>query len=157
MRTPLLSQFVLAFFIVGCSSAMTARAGVVEWSGDAARHAVQSGQTPQGGGGTTVQTVDLGDVTGTVCDCGEIPYEGTAEALAKPKFSRYTLLAAAALPITLCMFENVICERDGPPKLTRLKDERRDVVPEPATLCALATGLCALAASQRRRRRLNKH
>ena len=38
----------------------------------------QSGsvQTPQGASGTTgsqVQTVDLGDVTGTVCDCGEIP------------------------------------------------------------------------------------
>ena len=115
----------------------------------------QSGsvQTPQGASGTTpsqVQTVDFGDVTGTVCDCGEIAPAGPPEAATKGGFPKFPLLALAALP--------AICPIGGfcthsPPKPPTPPNTPETPVPEPLTLATLATGLSALAGLHTRRRR----
>ena len=109
-----------------------------------------SAQTPQGGGGATgsqVQTVDLGDVTGTVCDCGEIAPAGGAapEAATKGGFPKFPLLALAALPGIAC------CRSSTPPPTPPNTPETP--VPEPLTLATFAAGLSALAGLRSRRRR----
>jgi hypothetical protein len=113
----------------------------------------QSGsvQTPQGVGGANgsqVQTVDLGDVTGTVCDCGEItPAGGEAapEAASKGGFPKFPLLALAVLPGIAC------CRHSTPPP--KPPDTPETPVPEPLTLITFAAGLSALAGLRSRRRR----
>ena len=96
---------------------------------------------PQQGG--TVETIDLGDVTGTVCDCGEIIVPGGG-GFAFPKLP---LLALAGIPLafigggdddTLTPF--VPPPPGGVP------------IPEPATLLLFGSSLLALGAGARRRR-----
>ncbi|MBC7932579.1 MAG: PEP-CTERM sorting domain-containing protein [Rubrivivax sp.] len=114
----------------------------------------QSGgaQAPQGGGSTTttqeVQTVDFGDVTGTVCDCGEIaPAEGAAPgAASKGGFPKIPLFALAVAPI-ICV--SGICTNDPP---RRPPNNPPSDVPEPLTLATLAAGLAALSGLRARRR-----
>ena len=110
----------------------------------------QSGaQTSQGGSGATarqVQTVDLGDVTGTVCDCGEIAPAGeTGETPAKEGgFPKYPLLAFAVLP--------AIFPPNHPPNHPPSQPPETPT-PEPLTIITLASGLTALAGLRSRRRR----
>ena len=122
----------------------------ISQSGSAQTPQGTGAQTPQGGGGATssqVQTVDLGDVTGTVCDCGEIAPAGGAapEAATKGGFPKFPLLALAALPGIAC------CRSSQPPPTPPNTPETP--VPEPLTLATFAAGLSALAGLRTRRRR----
>jgi hypothetical protein len=99
------------------------------------------GTLSQSGG--NVQTVDLGDVTGTVCDCGEIP------AVFKPKggipwwpFTGIVLICATGI----CHGNE--CTDCNIPVCT---DCNTTTTPEPATLLLFGSGLLALGAAARRR------
>lgn len=95
-----------------------------------------------------VETIELGDVTGTVCDCGEI----APIALPGGGFPLYPLFALGAIPLAFLSFggdEDVtVTPPPGPPTPTP-----EVPIPEPATLLLLGTGLAALGAKARRRRR----
>ena len=99
---------------------------------------VQDPGSPQQQGGT-VETVDLGDVTGTICDCGEIPF-------AAPRgLPLWPLLGLAGIPF---LFLN----RDRTPETPTNPTPPPGVIPEPATLMLFGSGLLALSAGARRRR-----
>jgi hypothetical protein len=95
-------------------------------------------------GSVQVETIELGDIQGTICDCGEIaaPPGGG--------FPKLPLLALAGIPLLflgggsddippLEVFPTPI--PPPPPQ-----------IPEPATLLLLGSGLAALGAGARRRR-----
>jgi len=126
----------------------TANASGGGQSGGAQTSQSGSVQTPQGASGATgsqVQTVDFGDVTGTVCDCGEIAPAGEAAAAAKGGFPKFPLLALAVLPGIAC------CGGSSQPPPTP-PNTPETPVPEPLTLATLAAGLSALAGLRSRRR-----
>ena len=90
-----------------------------------------------------VETIDLGDVTGTVCDCGEIP----VEALPKGGFPLWPLLGLAGIPLFF-IDRGDKPPPDNPPGPTPTPPG----IPEPATLLLFGSGLLALSARARRRR-----
>jgi hypothetical protein len=100
-----------------------------------------SDQTPSQSGGR-VETVDLGDVTGTVCDCGEIP------AVDLPKaggFPWWPLLGGAVIPFIIPRGD------DEPEPIPPGPTPPQTPVPEPLSLMLFGTGLLAVGASARRR------
>jgi len=102
--------------------------------------------TPSQSGGQ-VQSVDLGDVTGTVCDCGEIPRSIIPRGVA---FPWWTL---AGIPL-VCV--SGICFGDDdtpPPNNPPPPPPPPNPIPEPATLLLFGSGLLAAGAGARRRRR----
>lgn len=96
---------------------------------------------PQQGG--NVETIDLGDVTGTVCDCGEIPIIDTPD----KGFPLWPLLGLAGIPLFF------IDRGDKPPPDTPPGPTPTPPgIPEPTTLLLFGSGLLALGARARRRR-----
>jgi hypothetical protein len=123
----------------------TAQSGSGATSQSGGTASQSGGSTSQSGStGSQVQTVDLGDVTGTVCDCGEIaPAEGNGPASAgKGGFPKFPLFALAVLPIACPV---VFCHDTPPPR------PPNPPVPEPLTLATFAAGLAALAGLRSRR------
>lgn len=89
---------------------------------------------------TTVETIELGEVDGTLCDCGEIPGIGGG-------FPLWPLLGLAGIPLFF------IPEDSSTPLPTpTLPPPPPPEIPEPATLLLLGSGLAALGARERRRR-----
>ncbi|MGH9944102.1 MAG: PEP-CTERM sorting domain-containing protein [Pyrinomonadaceae bacterium] len=102
-----------------------------------------------------VETIEVGEVTGTVCDCGEIllpPVGGGG-------FPLWPLLGLAAVPFFFINGD----DDGGPPEGARLfptatpppaTPQPPPQVPEPTTILLFGSGLLALGAERRRRRAL---
>lgn len=98
-----------------------------------------------------IETIDLGDVTGTVCDCGEIlgpviPGKGG--------FPLYPLFALGAIPLAFLNFGDDEPNFEQPGSTPT--PTPTPPIPEPATLLLLGSGLAAVSAGARRRRRANQ-
>ena len=96
-------------------------------------------------GAVQVETIELGDVQGTICDCGEIP--GLPGGIGFPKLP---LLALAGIPLLFLGGgdDTTLTEVIRNPTPTTPETP----IPEPATLLLFGSGLAALGARARRRR-----
>ena len=91
---------------------------------------------------TTVETIQVGEVDGTICDCGPIIGPGG--------FPLWPLLGLAGIPLFFLPDDNPPEDVFPPPT------PNTPQIPEPATLLLLGTGLLAAAGGARRRRRQSK-
>ena len=110
--------------------------------------AVGSDPTLSQSGGGQVETVDLGDVTGTVCDCGEVP---APVDIAKGGFPWWPFLGAPLICVTgICFKTDEECVVNCGPGPTPTPTPNNPI-PEPATLLLFGSGLLAVGARARRR------
>jgi len=101
-------------------------------------------------GSVQVETIELGDIQGTICDCGEIaPPPGGGFG-----FPKLPLLALAGIPLLFLGGDSDIPNAifPPPPGGPETPPQTPPQVPEPATLLLLGSGLAALGAGARRRR-----
>lgn len=104
-------------------------------------------QQPQG----TVTTIDLGDISGTVCDCGEAPLPPD---IPGGGFPWLTLVGIPLICLTgICTGNEEICVNCEGTTSTPTPTQP-GAIPEPATLLLFGSGLLALSAGARRRRGL---
>lgn len=101
---------------------------------------------PQEGQEGTITVIEEGDVSGTVCDCGEIRIPGGF---------KFPWLALAGVPLVCA---TGVCTKDceGPGCNNTICTTNCGEIPEPATLLLLSSGLAALGAGARRRYKLSK-
>lgn len=142
----------------------TAQAGSTQSGATSSQEQQATGQQPATSNGTTnvstpatsdptisqsggkVETVDLGDVTGTVCDCGEIPR--VPDALRKGGFPWWTL---AGIPL-ICVSGICAGGEDTPPTTPNPTPTPPTIpTPEPISLFLFGSGLLAVGAGARRR------
>ena len=111
---------------------------------------VISGVTITGEGKTIgVETIDEGDVEGSICDCGDILVAGGA-------FPKWPFLFLAAVPLAFIHdcedCNNISTPTPTPtPPTTPTPTPTPPSVPEPASLFLFGTGLAAAGAALRRR------
>jgi hypothetical protein len=96
-------------------------------------------------GAVQVETIELGDIQGTICDCGEIP------GLPGGGFPKLPLLALAGIPLLFLGGGEDTPPNEFFPNPTPTPPPQTPI-PEPATLLLLGSGLAALGARTRRRR-----
>jgi len=128
------------------SSAAQPQTDAAPGGGAAPGSAVTGPSLSQSGGGQ-VETIDLGDVTGTVCDCGEIPVPPRRGG-GIPWWPFIGLICVTGI----CFPDNdddCPVEPCIPPPPTPTPPPPQ--IPEPTTLLLFGTGLLALGARARRR------
>ena len=142
---------------------MGAQSGATQQSGSAQQSGTTSTQQPSGTqpqgtapastsdptlsqSGGHVETVDLGDVTGTVCDCGEIP----PVSLPKAGIPWWPILGGIPL---ICL--SGVCTSDESPPPPGPTPPNIPT-PEPMTLLLFGSGLLAVGARARRRHGLKR-
>lgn len=91
---------------------------------------------------TTVETIQVGEVDGTICDCGPI--------LSPGGFPLWPLLGLAGVPLFFISGDDDNPTNEVFP--TPTPTPNAPPIPEPATLLLLGTGLAAAAGGARRRR-----
>ena len=94
---------------------------------------------------TTVETIELGEVDGTLCDCGEIDIPGGG-------FPLWPLLGFAGIPLFFIPEDNPPTDTPPGPPTPPPPPPTPEPIPEPATLLLFGSGLAALGAGARRRR-----
>ena len=97
---------------------------------------------------TTVETIHLGEVQGTLCDCGEIDIPGGG-------FPLWPLLGFAGIPLFFIPEDNPPNTPPTTPTPPPTQPPPPEI-PEPATLLLFGSGLAALGAGARRRNRQSK-
>ncbi len=103
---------------------------------------VTARQDPSGG---NVETIETGDISGTICDCGEILVPGGG-------FPKLPFLALAAVPLAFIHgHKDTPPTENTPPIEIPTPTPPTTPVPEPATLLLFGSGLAVLSAGARRR------
>lgn len=102
---------------------------------------------PVAGQQTTVETIELGEVQGTICDCGEILIPGGG-------FPLWPLLGLGAIPLFFIHKDKTVEEFPTPTPMLPPPPTPPPTtpVPEPATIFLLGTGLLAFGTRARHAR-----
>jgi len=125
---------------------------------DIAQSGLSTSTGPSQTGPSNVETIQTGDLSGTICDCGEIFIPGGAF----PKLPFLALAPLAFIPLFTGgkerqnMPPTTIITVPTPTPVIPTPTPPPSSVPEPTTVLLLGTGLLALGSGARRRRRARK-